>query len=59
LNIDADDEIRETDWNTRRNHVPVRDSPYFYYVQDGTNSSALVKASCYVLFLVACVLVVL
>lgn len=60
MNIDnTDDEIRETDWNTRRNHVPVRDSPYFYYVQDGTNSSALVKASCYVLFLVACVLVVL
>ncbi|EFX85545.1 hypothetical protein DAPPUDRAFT_314057 [Daphnia pulex] len=60
MNIDnTDDEIRETDWNTRRNHVPVRDSPYFYYVQDGTNSSALVKASCYVLILVACVLVVL
>lgn len=59
MNGDADDEMSETDWNTRRNHVPVRDSPYFYYVQDGTNSSALVKASCYVLFLVACVLVVL
>jgi hypothetical protein len=51
--IITDDE-RGIDWNTRRDDLPQRESPYFYYSQD-SNSSALVKSSCYIVLLIACV----